>query len=107
MKLGEEVWQLVYDWDYFEKQTIGKQIVSAADSIAANVSEGYGRFHFLENKRFCHFSRGSLFETKTWLEKARNRNLIAEKDYQLLISKMNILGKMLNAYIKSIGTQSK
>jgi four helix bundle protein len=46
MKLGEDVWALVIKWDYFSKDTIGKQLVRAVDSIAANLSEGYGRFHF-------------------------------------------------------------
>ena len=27
------------NWNYFEKDTVGKQLVKAADSIAANLSE--------------------------------------------------------------------
>ena len=38
MELGEEVWKIVVKWDYFCKDTIGKQLVKAADSIAANLS---------------------------------------------------------------------
>ena len=51
--------------------TIGKQLVRSADSIAANISEGFGRYHFKDSKRFYYISRGSLFETKTWLEKSK------------------------------------
>lgn len=65
MELGEIIWGIVEKWNYFEKDTIGKQLVRAADSIAANIAEGYGRYHFKENKQFCFYSRGSLFETKT------------------------------------------
>jgi four helix bundle protein len=36
----------VIKWDYFLKDTIGKQLVKAADSVAANLSEGFGRYHF-------------------------------------------------------------
>ena len=43
MKLGEDVWQIVKEWNYFNKDTIGKQLVRSADSIAANLSEGLGR----------------------------------------------------------------
>ena len=75
MDLGEKVWQIVDKWNYFSKDTIGKQLVRAADSISANLSEGYGRFHFKENKQFCYFSRGSLFETKTWIQKAHSRDV--------------------------------
>ena len=52
MEIGEIVWTLVNKWDYFSKKTLGAQFVEAADSIAFNISEGYGRFHYKENKNF-------------------------------------------------------
>ena len=53
MEIGEIVWNIVIRWEYFEKKTLGVQLVDAADSIAFNISEGYGRFHYKENKNFC------------------------------------------------------
>ena len=100
METGEDVWNLVDRWN-------GEQLVDAADSIAANISEGYGRFHFKENKNFCYYSRGSLMETKTFLTKAKNRKLIPEKDYIVMLEKLKALHHKLNAYIKSIGRNSK
>ena len=70
MELGEKVWLIVDKWTYFQKDTIGKQLVRAADSISANLSEGYGRYHYKEKKNYGYYSRGSLFETNTWLTKA-------------------------------------
>ena len=52
MELGEKVWNLVIKWDNFSKDTMGKQLVKAVDSIAANLSEGFGRYHFREKKNF-------------------------------------------------------
>ena len=52
MEISDEIWNLVKDWKYFEKDTIGKQLVRAVDSISANISEGYGRYHFKE-KSIC------------------------------------------------------
>ncbi len=49
MEIGEIVWSIVDKWDYFTKKTPETQYVSAADSIALNISEGYGRFHYKEN----------------------------------------------------------
>jgi len=63
MEMAEKIWIIVVNWNYFEKDTIGKQFVRAADSIAANLSEGFGRYFYKENKQFCYYSRGSLFET--------------------------------------------
>ncbi|MBI9069594.1 MAG: four helix bundle protein [Salinivirgaceae bacterium] len=106
MVIGDKVWDIVNSWDYFIKDTIGKQIVRSADSIAANISEGFGRYHFKDSKKFLYYSRGSLYETKTWLTKAKNRNLISDKEYQYFESEIKNLGVKLNNYIKSIGNNT-
>jgi hypothetical protein len=67
------------------------------------LSEGYGRFFYKENRQFCHYGRGALFETRTWLTKARSRGLVREEDDKKLRSDLDTLGRRLNAYIKSIG----
>jgi four helix bundle protein len=103
MEVGEQVWDLVMRWGYFEKDTVGKQFVRAADSIAANLSEGLGRYHFKEIKNFGYYSRGSLFETRTWLAKALKRKLVDEEIFKKLEFQLDSIGKMLNRYINSIG----
>ena len=103
MSLGEENWNIVDGWNYFHKDTIGKQLVRACDSVAANLSEGLGRYHFKEIKNFSYYSRGSLFETKTWMVKAYSRKLISEAQFNKLISEIEIIGKMINSYINSLG----
>lgn len=106
MDIGERVWNLVSGWEYFARDTVGKQMVKSADSIAANLSEGFGRFHYKENKQFCYYSRGSLQETKTWLRKSNNRRLINEEDYQSLSNELDTLSVKLNNYIRSIGKKN-
>jgi len=103
MKLADEIHDLILEWDNFHKYSTGTQLLNATDSISANISEGYGRFHFKDHKNFLYFSRGSLSETKTWLTKAVNRKLITEEKYNDLTSRYNSLGIKLNNYIKSIG----
>jgi len=103
MDLGEEVWGIVIKWEYFPKDVVGKQLVKAVDSVAANLSEGFGRFHYKENKHFGYYSRGSLYETKTWLVKASNRGLIDDEAFNRLISKLDIIALKLNNYINSKG----
>jgi len=100
---SEEIWTIVIGWDYFAKDTIGKQLVRSADSISANIAEGFGRYHYKENKNFCYFSRGSVLETKAWLIKANNRNLVAADQYNLLMAQLETIHLKLNAYIKFIG----
>ena len=105
MELGEKVWNLVIKWDNFSKDTMGKQLVKAADSIAANLSEGFGRYHFREKKNFGYYSRGSLYETKTWITKANHRGLIGDKDYNQYVGVINDIGVKLNNYIKATDKQ--
>lgn len=106
VKLGEEVWAIVRKWDYFAKDTIGKQLVRAVDSIASNLSEGFSRYRFKENTNFSHNTRGSLSETKTWLTKAHNRKLISDEAFETLNDEIDNIGVKLNIYIRSIGKVS-
>ena len=103
MVLGDQVWDIVSLWDFFAKDTIGKQLVRAVDSVAANLSEGFGRYHYRESKHFYYYSRGSLFETKTWLTKAHNRRLLTHELFQQMEKELNNIGVKLNNYINSIG----
>lgn len=103
MDIAEKIWIIVINWDYFAKDTVGKQLVKAADSMAANLSEGYGRFFYKENKQFCYYSRGSLFETKTWLTKAHNRKLIKDEEFDNFMKNLDTIGIKLNNYINSLG----
>lgn len=104
-ELSDEIWNIVLTWDFFAKDTVGKQICRAADSISANIAEGYGRFHFKENKNFCYYSRGSILEVKSFIRKSKHRNLITEEQYDALFKKLEVVHIKLNSYIKFIGQQ--
>ncbi len=102
-EFSNEIWDLTTKWDFFAKDTVGKQVCRCADSISANIAEGYGRFHFKENKNFCYYSRGSLLETKSFLRKMKHRKLVTEEEYLNLFNKLETIHIKLNAYIKFIG----
>jgi four helix bundle protein len=102
-KLADEIWDIVIGWNYFAKDTVGKQLVKSADSIGANIAEGAGRGTPKDNKRFIRISGGSLNETKHWIRRASRRNLIGEKQQVNLKQMLNELGPSLNAYLNSIG----
>jgi four helix bundle protein len=105
IEIGEHVWTIVDKWEYFPKKTLGAQYVDAADSIALNISEGYGRFHYRENKNFCYYSRGSAKEALTATIKAKNRNLISEEDFTILSQKFDTYFRLMFGYVNSIGTK--
>ena len=102
MEIGDLVWNIIEPWDFFAKKNLGGQYVRAADSIAANISEGYGRFFYKEKKQFSYYSRESLQETKAWTVKAKKRKLLSSEQYDLIISKLATLHHKLNIYIKKL-----
>lgn len=102
LALGDTIHTIVSKWDWFAKDTIGKQIVRSMDSVAANISEGFGRYYYKDRIRFIYYSRGSLFETRTWLVKAMQRKLIDSNVYDSLNDELIIIGVKLNNYIHSI-----
>jgi four helix bundle protein len=93
----------VLKWNIFARDTVGKQLVKAADSIGANIAEGTGRGTFLDNRRFVRIARGSLNETQHWLRRAYKRRLLSDKEVDTIKKIIDELAPKLNAYLKSIG----
>jgi hypothetical protein len=68
-------------------------------SIPANIAEGYGRFYYQDNVRFCYNARGSLEETLCHLIFAFEADFIPETLYKELEAEGEEIEKMLNGYI--------
>lgn len=100
--LADLIWKAVGTWNSFDRNTVGIQIVRAADSVGANIAEGCGRFGIADNKRFAYIARGSLNETKHWLRRAYLRKLLSGDDVAALRQVLDELAPKLNAYINSI-----
>ena len=101
--LADTIWDIAVKWDPFAKDTVGKQIVRAADSVGANIAEGTGRGSFKDNRRFVRTSRGSLNETQHFLRRAFRRKLLSKADVEKLKPLVDNLAPQLNSYLKSIG----
>ena len=101
--LADEIWDVVMGWERFARDTVGGQIVRAADSIGANIAEGSGRGSFQDNRRFIRMARGSLKETQHFLRRAYKRRLLNENQVNKIRPLVDNLAPMLNAYLNSIG----
>jgi four helix bundle protein len=99
-ELSNYVWDLIVAWDYFAKDTIGKQFARSVDSISANVAEGFGRYSKKDKIKFYRYSYGSIKEALDWNEKSKQRRLINLKQYNFIFSKLNKLPKEINCLIK-------
>ena len=104
--LADEIWCVVLGWDRFARDTVGTQIVRAADSIGANIAEGSGRGSFQDNRRFIRIARGSLKETQHFLRRAYTRKLLDDTQVSQIKPLVDNLAPMLNGYLRSIGSIS-
>jgi four helix bundle protein len=97
----------VVEWDNFAKDAVGKQMVKAADSVGANIAESYGRYHFGEKLKFFYYARGSLFETKSWLNRVRARQLMPDQQVQNYADALSGLALQLNIMAKNTKQQHR
>jgi four helix bundle protein len=106
-QLADSIWEIVLEWNALARDTVGKQLVKAADSIGANIAEGTGRSTYVDNRRFVIIARGSLNETKHWLRRAFKRRLLSAKQINKIKPIIDELAPKLNAYLNSIGRQTQ
>ena len=82
-----------------EKWGLAQQLRRSSVSIAANIAEGHGRFHYQDNVRFCYIARGSLEETLSHLVFCHEAGFIPVGIYATLEKEGEEIEKMIHGYI--------
>ena len=82
-----------------ERYRLGDQMLRAARSTTANIAEGYGRFHYRDNAKFCSISRGSVHEVLDHLITAQDEGLISSELFADAEQRFEQAIKLLNGYI--------
>jgi four helix bundle protein len=82
-----------------EKWNLTQQLKRAAQSIPANIAEGHGRFHFLDNVRFCYIARGSLTEVQSHMALVHELGYLPDDIYKRMTAHAESISKQLNNYI--------
>src|SRR3954452_1045627 len=100
--LEDDTWRLVRKWPHFDKDTVGNEIVRAADSIGANIAEGTGKGSLIDHRKFARIARGSLYETMHWLRRAYVRKLLSTAQVESLKATLDELTRTLNGYVRSL-----
>lgn len=103
-EIADSIWKIVVQWDEFAKEVVGKQIARSADSVGANIAESFGRFNFGEKLQFLYYSRGSIFETKYWLNRTRVRGLMGSDEVQGYVNRLTDLARQLNTFASGLKT---
>jgi len=105
--VADGIWRQVVGWEPFAREVVGGQLARAADSVGANIAEAFGRFHYGEKLQFLYYARGSLFETKYWLNRALKRQLTAPEQVQDYATRLAGLARQLNAFAGSLKAQRR
>jgi four helix bundle protein len=103
--LADGIWQHVVLWESFAREVVGKQLAEAADSIGANIAEAFGRFHYAEKIHHLYYARGSLFETKYWLNRALTRELMPSAEAEKYSARLTDIARQLNAFVSKLKAQ--
>ncbi len=82
-----------------ERYRLGDQMLRAARSTTANIAEGYGRFHYLDNAKFCSNARGSCYEVLDHLITANDEQLVSDELLQRGRDLTGSATKLLSGYM--------
>jgi four helix bundle protein len=82
-----------------QSDTVARQLVTSADSIPANLSEGDGRYSDGEAIHFFYIARASARELLNWISVALERNLISQDQSQRWVTEINGATQELNNLI--------
>lgn len=99
------VFSLVKKFPDEERYRLSDQMIRASRSITANIAEGYGRYHFQDNIRFCRQSRGSIYELLDHIEVALECGYINNDEYLKLDRDLEELLALLNGYVKYLSSK--
>lgn len=99
-ELKKKVSELIKSFPESERYRLSDQIIRSSRSVTANIAEGYGRFHFKDQIRFCIHARGSLVELYDHLITAKEERYISKEQLKVFNSDINDTILLLNGYIK-------
>src|SRR6056297_1699724 len=98
-KIQRIVRQITKRFPKIEQYRLEDQMIRESRSVARNIAEGYGRYHYQENIHFCRISRGSLSEVLNDSITALDENYITQNELDDLRREIKINNRLLNGYI--------
>ncbi|MEO8886002.1 MAG: four helix bundle protein [Mucilaginibacter sp.] len=90
-----------------EKYRLIDQLKRCSRSVTANIAEGHGRFHYLDNLKFCRNARGSLNEVLDHLICANDESIINDQQLQEYRKQYDECFRLLNGYISFLKNKNE
>ena len=107
LKLVKAAYRLAGEMPEYERYNLADQLRRAACSVALNIAEGYGRYHYLERLRFMYIARGSLAETYSAFMIAKTLGYCTDAQIQWIGALRERIEKQLNGYCRFIRSQQQ
>jgi four helix bundle protein len=104
-ELRVQIYVLVRNFPPEERFALNTQMRRAAQSIGANIAEGFGRYSYRENIQYCRQARGSAFEVRDHLVTAVDAEFITQEEYAQSDALAQRVIQTLNGYIRSTATR--
>ncbi len=107
-----QVWRKAHEFTLFvckevlpglpseEQYALNQQLRRSAQSVAANIAEAHGRYHFQDAIRFCYIARGSLEETLNHLLFASEMGYVPEERIIACRELWRDTARLLNGYVR-------
>lgn len=102
MNLVKDVYESTRKLPKQEQFGLASQLRRAVVSIPSNIAEGNGRGTTQDYVRFLQIARGSLFESQTQIELARQLGFIDDRVANCHLTLSNEIERMLNSIITKL-----
>jgi four helix bundle protein len=106
LEISRLAWEIYNEIPREHRFTQGNQFLEAADSVGANIAEGFGRYHYRDALKFYYNSRGSLLELKHWNKLLIQRTLAKSVNLRRMTEFTEKEHLKLNSFISSIKSRN-
>ena len=100
-----EIYKTTKKFPKEELYGLTSQLKRAVSSIAANIAEGFSRYHYNDKIRFYHNARGSVSETQNFLLLTKDLAFLEEDSFRNLFNLSEEVNKLINGLIRPIENQ--
>jgi four helix bundle protein len=97
-----QIYQITNGFPREEKYGLTDQLRRSANSVCANIAEGFSRYHAKDKIKFYYNARGSIGESKSHIMLSREIGYLSQDVMDKLLNDYESVKMLLNAMINSI-----
>ncbi|MDG1275669.1 MAG: four helix bundle protein [Algoriphagus sp.] len=90
-----------------EKYKLTDQIIRASRSTTNNLAEGWGKFHYKDQVKYCYQARGSCAELIDHILIAEEEGYCSKELCEKLVPQVQEAMRLINGYINYLNKRSK